>query len=274
MKTLKAIAFSTAAVMAMVPSTSSAQVTDILNLVSAINADVANKANLAAINLSTVDGGVDITVTGSNGGTSNGVTDVRTITTNLITTATNESTVDVQSGGGAWASAGDGSSSTIDADAIALLAGSVGTGSGEFDYDWSQSANDIDNSINDQSTDVDSLIDATASTLATSFDIGDVTTAALGAVNSGDIDFTETAGSLITGSMADTTSTSASADYAALIGSGTAGISLAANFATIDGAVTATITGGSGSLGNVSTTAAGAINSGSIIANVVGVIVD
>ena len=107
--------------------------------------------------------------------------------------------------------------------------------------------------------------------MQTTFDIGDVTTAALGAVNSGDIDMTEAAGTVDTASLASTSTTSASADYASGIGSGNSALSFAVNLAGINGTVGVEVAGGSGSLGNVSTTAAGAINSGSIIANVVGV---
>jgi hypothetical protein len=273
MKTLKAIALGTVAAMALVPTVSSAQVVnDIENLVYELNQDVANRANLAAINLAAIDGGVNISVTGANGGTTSTITDGSSIANNVVTNATDNSSLDIQSGTGSWASAGVGSSSDLDASAVVgVIGGSDGTGSGDISFDWSQSQTNIDNTITDTTLTTTATSDAATSSDQTTFDIGDVTTAALGAVNSGDIDMTEAAGTVDTASLASTSTTSASADYASAIGSGNSAMSMALNLADIDGAVTATINGGSGSLGNVSTTAAGAINSGSIIANVVGV---
>ena len=272
MKTLKAIALGTVAALALVPTVSSAQVVDdIENLVYQLNLDVANRANLAAINLAAIEGGVNITVTGANGGATSTVTDNSTIDTDVVTNAIDNSSIDTQSGTGSWASAGVGSSSNLTATIIGVTGSSDGTGSGDISYDWSESQTAIDNTVTDTTLTTIATSDAATSSDQTSFDIGDVTTAALGAVNSGDIDLTETAGTVDTASLASTSTTSASADYASAIGSGNSALSLALNLADIDGAVTATINGGSGSLGNVSTTAAGAINSGSIIANVVGV---
>jgi hypothetical protein len=270
MKTLKAIALSSVAAMAFAPTISSAQVVDdIENLVYEINQDVANRTNLAAINLNAIDGSVDISVDGENGGTGSTITDASITTNNVVTTATDESTLDIQIGAGSWASVGDNTnSSTLDA---IVNGNSVGTGSGDYSYDFSQSQTDIDNSVSNTTEVAINTSDAATSDLQTTFNIGDVTTAALGAVNSGDIDMTETAGSIDTASLASTSTTSASADYASAIGSGNAATSLAINYAGIDGTVGVDINGGSGSLGNVSTTAAGAINSGSIIANIVGV---
>ena len=270
MKTLKAIALSSVAAMAFAPTVSSAQtVNDIENLIYEINQGVANRTNLAAINLSAIDGSVDISVDGENGGTSSTITDASITTNNIVNTATDESTLSTQIGTGSWASAGDNTnSSSLDA----IVDGdSIGTGSGDYTYDWSQSQTDIDNSTSNTTEVAIDTSNEASSDLQTTFDIGDVTTAALGAVNSGDIDMTETAGLIDTASVASTATTSASADYASAIGSGNAATSLAVNVAGIDGFVGVDINGGSGSLGNVSTTAAGAINSGSIIANVVGV---
>jgi hypothetical protein len=269
MKTLKAIALGTVAAMALVPTVASAQVVnDIENLVYQLNLGVANRANLAAINLAAIDGGVNITVTGASGGTTSDILDESVLSTNVVTNAIDNSSIDTQSGTGSWASAGIGSTSDIDA---TVDGNSVGTGSGDYSYDWSQSETDINNTVTDLTIDTTDTSNIATTSAQTTFDIGDVTTAALGAVNSGDIDLTETAGTVDTASLASTSTTSASADYASAIGSGNSAMSMALNLADIDGAVTATINGGSGSLGNVSTTAAGAINSGSIIANVVGV---
>jgi hypothetical protein len=270
MKTLKAIALSSVAAMAFAPTLASAQVVDdIENLVYFINQDVANRANLAAINLNDIEGGVDITVSGQSGGTSNTLTDTSSTLNNVVTTATDNSTLDLRSGTGSWASAGD-NTNTSNLNGV-IEGNSVGTGSGDYTYDWSDSQTAIDNSINDTTSVSTNTVDGATSDLQTTFDIGDVTTAALGAVNSGDIDMTEAAGTVDTASLASTSTTSASADYASSIGSGTSSLSFAVNLAGIDGTVVVGVTGGSGSLGNVSTTAAGAINSGSIIANVVGV---
>ena len=276
MKTLKAIALGTVAAMAMVPAVSSAQtVNDIENLIYEINQDVANRTNLAAINLSTINGSVDISVTGANGGTTSTITDGSSVANNVVSTATNNSSLDIQSGTGSWASAGVGSSSDLDASAVVgVIGGSDGTGSGDISFDWSQSQTDIDNTVEDLTITTTLTSDAATTSDQTTFNIGDVTTAALGAVNSGDIDMSEVGGTVDTSSLASTSTTSASADYASSIGSGNSAMSLALNAADIDGSVTAGITGGSGSLGNVSTTAAGAINSGSIIAKVIGVIED
>ena len=263
MKTLKAIALASVAAMALTPSVSSAQVVDdIENLIQNINAGVANKFNSAALNFSDVDGSVNITVGGANGGTSNAADDTVAVTVAATDNSISGAITDA-SGAGSTAIGG---TSDIDALPIGFSAGGADGGGYEFAFGAELTVTDTVGAI---TTTTDTSLDTT--TEATTATVGDISTAALGAVLSGDIDVTETAGSIAAASGSTAGSTTADATFASDIGSGVGVISVAANLASIDGSVTAAVTGGNTNFGTIGTTAAGAINSSGILAKVVGV---
>jgi hypothetical protein len=134
----------------------------------------------------------------------------------------------------------------------------------------------VDGSITNIITGVTGLnqqIAATADDMATTvalptLDFGDMTTTALGAVNTGEI---------VLGLNADVdeakarTTRAVSAAMAQLGGADASGvlvINVAANMTRIDGSITNALTGVNGTMDNLSTTALGAVNTGTIISGV------
>jgi hypothetical protein len=262
MKTLKAIALSTAATMALVPTVSSAQVVElgVIDLISAITTTVENKVVSSSLNLANIDGSVNIAAGGANGGNTSNTDNTLTVTEaaidQTITGAINGAVAE-------WSTAGTG---TSDIDSPLVQAGGANGGSGSYGFNLDLTLTDTDTGLYTQAATID-----TETVIATLTEVGNIDATALGAVTSGALMMTETAGSIASTSASETASTAASAGFDSDIGSGTAMISSAANLGSINASVNSAVTGGSTKIGNIGTTAAGSINSSAITASVVGV---
>lgn len=221
---------------AMLPTMGSAQVIeDIGTLIADTDEEVAALISSIAGNNADIDGSINITVDGSAGGALSGnFSD----TTNDILDAAGNAAVE--------GSTADGT-------------GGAGSFAGSLAVDWFE-----DNSTISEGAFAGEIGETTV-------DIGDVSATALGAVNNGTVDLTETAGSINSSSSAATSSTDSAANYALAAGSGISVEQVAVNTGLIDGTATINFSG-NGSIGEVGTTAAGAINTSTVTAAITGAV--
>ncbi len=235
-----------AAILAVTGTTASAQVVDeILDTIELLEIG-GIVANLAT-NLNEVDGSIDISVGGANGGST-------------TTTLTQNAVAGAAAAAANAAASGTGASSDVDLFG-GLLAGDCDAGAGSTDCSLS---------LTDVSVDFSSIDDAVASTEATIATFGNIASTAIGAVNDTTATITETAAMVTTSSASNSSSTAATADFMSSVGSGLIVLSGATNANDIFGDVTINVGAGSTNFGEVGTTAAGAINTGNIIATFVG----
>ena len=99
---------------------------------------------------------------------------------------------------------------------------------------------------------------------------GDISSVAAGALNTANFDLKETAGTLMGSSNGTTASTTADAEDNTATGSGLLAVGTSMNSAFIDGSITANLDGGDVVFASVSSVAAGALNTVTLNAEVVG----
>ncbi len=235
-----------AAILAVTGTAASAQVvTEITDTIEALA--IGGIVTNLATNLSGVDGTINIAVGGSNGGTLN-----TTDTINEIYAAAGV-TIDADA-------TGDAASSSANL-AGGLLIGDCAAGAGSTDCGLS---------LTGVSVDFSETLSELETTLATTATFGDIASTAIGAVNDTTADVTEMAATVSTSSASNSSSTAANASFDSSFGSGLLILSGATNAADIAGAVDIAVDAGNTNFGAVGTTAAGAINTGNIIAQFVG----
>ncbi|MBY5972064.1 hypothetical protein KUV28_06885 [Ferrimonas balearica] len=222
---------------AMLPTMGSAQVIDDIGaLIENTDEEVAALISSIAGNNAAIDGSIDITVDGSAGGSLAG--DFSSTTNDILDAA----------GSGSFASsAADGS-------------GASNAAEGALAIDWYEDTSEITTGA------------FSGEIGETTVDIGDVSATTLGAVNNGTVDLTETAGSINSSSSAATSSTDSAANYALAAGTGISVEQVSVNTGLITGDASITFAG-NGSIGEVGTTAAGAINTSSVTASIIGAVV-
>ncbi len=220
---------------AMLPTMGSAQVIPSINtLIADTDEEVSALISSIAGNDAAIDGSIDITVDGSAGGALAG--NFSTTTNDILDAAGSASTA---------SSAADAGASNATEGALAI--------------EWFE-----DNSIISEGAFSGEIGETTVA-------LGDVSATALGAVNNGTVDLTETAGSINTSSSAATSSTDSAANYAMAAGTGVSVEQIAANTGEITGTATINFSG-NGSIGEVGTTAAGAINTSTVTAAITGAV--
>ncbi|MGI3166866.1 hypothetical protein [Pseudooceanicola sp. 200-1SW] len=220
---------------AVLPVAGNAQVIPSINtLIADTDEEVSALISSIAGNDATIDGSIDITVDGSAGGSLAG--DFSTTTNDILDAA----------GSASFASS-------------AANTGASEATEGALAIDWFE-----DNSVITEGAFAGEIG-------ATTVDLGDVSATALGAVNNGTVDLTETAGMIDSSSSAATSSTDSAADYALAAGTGISVEQIAANTGEIIGTASINFSG-NGSIGEVGTTAAGAINTSTVTAAITGAV--
>lgn len=228
-------------VAALLPTMGSAQVVASINtLIADVTEEATTKISAIAGNDADIDGSVNIDVIGEAGSTN--TSDISTTVNDVLNVA------------------GDGSlnNGSLTIPGLLIDVSAVG-GSGGLAVNYLEDNGTIDTSS------------TTESVLATTVNVGDVSATALGAVNTGTVDLTEVAGTISSASSASSSSTDSAAEYALAAGSGLSVEHIAANTALINGSANINFAG-NGSVGLVTTTAAGAINSSDVTASITGAI--
>lgn len=218
-----------AAIVAVSGTAASAQVLQDLNLmVNTLTTNVGGTVIDISTNLNTINGNIDLDLTGQNG-----------LETDDSTTAND----------------------IINATDVGLDLDISATGLGSLDLGV-----DVGGYLNDDTL----TTAATSMASATSMTFGDLATQAVGAINSSTNSLTETASTIMSSSDTNASSTAASAMFDSAAGSGLFSLSGAGNFADINGQIEITAGGGDFEFGDLSTTAAGSINTGQITAAFIG----
>lgn len=260
-----------AAVIALSATGASAQVIGVDTLDSIINNVMVNaNANFAgiAVNDADINGSINITSTGANGGTeaADNSTD-NTVFTNIDQSfaATGFSqTNEASSATGLVFIATTNPLTSCDVDG-----GGVGTTALECNTSLaSLNIADTDTTVTNAVTTATS----SSTTNQTTQNFGAVAALAAGAVNNTTMNLTETGGAIETDSAANTSNTAASASFSLLSGAGMTGIAYAGNEGLIDGSATILLTGGNIGFTSIGTTALGAANTADITATVVGTV--
>jgi hypothetical protein len=126
------------------------------------------------------------------------------------------------------------------------------------------------NSIDGSGSFTDTSGGTTETFAAVTQSFGDLTTVAAGAINDGTANLTETAADASVNAEAISSSTSTSIESLNNTGSTIGSANVALNTALIDGSVVANMTDTSATVGAISTTAAGAINTSDVTATFIG----
>jgi hypothetical protein len=126
------------------------------------------------------------------------------------------------------------------------------------------------NSIDGSGSFTDTTGGTTDTFAAVTQSFGDLTTVAAGAINDGTANLTETAADASVNAEAISSSTSTSIESLNNTGSTIGSANVALNTALIDGSVVANMTDTSATVGAISTTAAGAINTSDVTATFIG----
>ncbi|MDT0681114.1 hypothetical protein RM543_00330 [Roseicyclus sp. F158] len=253
----------------------SAQVVDAFNgLSDDVLASVPASFAAVALNDMAIDGSINVTVDGVSGGAFDfsGSTASENEEEASNSSSDNSIDFDITSISSELSAATDG----VASDTFGNNVDGTGAFEGSFDEDLTNVTDTASEAASSASSASNSTTELSGNINASTQSIGDIKSLAAGAVNTGNFDLTENGAIIDSSSAANTSNTMSEAMASATFGSGIGVISAAINDdsenngATINGSITASLGAGNIGVGDIGSTAAGAINTSEVNATFFG----